>query len=151
MIPLITIQSYDLVLQPGQPWHLSLHVGCTDLIVRIDAAGALTVSAQNASGSDATRPRPLTITAASPSSTPVEGPMLAYGTPLPDFALGTPVANADGSVSIKKPNGKYLCVTPDGGVEERDHPGGPWESFRRTQNCLIAERDGKVYVLPIGA
>ena len=62
--------------------------------------------------------------------------------------------NGDGTVSAQKANGKWLCVTPDGQLEERDSPGGLWESFVRGNSSLIAYRDGgasgpKVYVLPL--
>lgn len=79
--------------------------------------------------------------------------MVAYGKPLADFASGETVDNNNGTISIKKPNGKFLCVTPDGAVEERDTPGGVWESFVRASNGLIAAREKSghsvVYVLPL--
>jgi hypothetical protein len=80
--------------------------------------------------------------------------MIAYAPPVPGFLAGSYHANADGTVSVLKPNGTYLCCTPDGTLEERPTPGGLWESFRQGRNCLIAERDGGdrgplVYVLPV--
>lgn len=78
-----------------------------------------------------------------------ETSMIAYGLPIPGFSAGEEIENVDGTVSIKKPNGKFLCVTPEGKIEERDHGNGAWENFRRGKNGLIAERDGgRVYVLP---
>ena len=66
----------------------------------------------------------------------------AYGTLIPGFVPGTEHDNGDGTISVQKPNGKWLCVTPEGAVEERDTPGGAWESFLKGNGCLIAERDG---------
>lgn len=77
--------------------------------------------------------------------------MIAYSTPASGFLQGDEKDNGNGTVSVKKPNGKWLCVTPEGKVEERDSPGGPWESFKKGKNgsTLVAERDsGRVYVLP---
>ena len=70
----------------------------------------------------------------------------------PGFAACTEVDNGNGTISLQKPNGKFLAVTPEGSVEERDTPGGVWESFKKGSNCIIAERDGEakgplVYVL----
>ncbi len=89
-----------------------------------------------------------------PEPPPVEDPVLAYAPPVPGFLSGEEVVNGDGTISVKKPNGKYLCVTPEGRVEERDSPGGLWESFKKGKASLIAERDGGargpvVYVLPL--
>lgn len=82
--------------------------------------------------------------------------MIAFGQALPGFTKGEEVDNGNGTVSFKKPNGKFLCVTPGGQVEERDTPGGVWESFTYGKNraSLVAEREGPdgspvVYVLPI--
>lgn len=80
--------------------------------------------------------------------------MIAYAPPVPGFLAGSLVSNGNGTVSVQKPNGKYLAVTPDGAMEERDTPGGLWESFRLGATSLIAERDGGargplVYVLPL--
>lgn len=79
---------------------------------------------------------------------------IAYAPPVPGFLAGELVDNGNGTVSVRKPNGTFLCVTPDGHVEERDSPGGAWESFRKGKSALIAERDGGdrgllVYVLPL--
>jgi len=60
------------------------------------------------------------------------------------------IDNGNGTTSYRKPNGKIFCITPDGNVEERDSPGGPWESFKRVGASLVAERDsdrGKVAYL----
>lgn len=89
-----------------------------------------------------------------PIQPPKEPIMIAFGTPVPGFAGGDLVDNGNGTVSAKKPNGKYLCVTPDGNVEERDTPGGVWESFQQTPTALIAWREkdqpnDRVYVLPL--
>lgn len=69
----------------------------------------------------------------------------------PGFVPCKEFDNGNGTVSIEKTNGKFLCVTPPGGIEERDTPGGVWESFKKGKNCLIAERDNNgmpaVYVL----
>ena len=80
--------------------------------------------------------------------------MIAYAAPVPGFKPGDLVENGNGTVSVKKPNGKYVCITPDGKEEERDTPGGAWESFKKGKATLIAERDGGargpvVYVLPL--
>jgi hypothetical protein len=79
--------------------------------------------------------------------------MIGYGQPIPGFSYGEEVDNGDGTISVRKPNGKYLCVTPLGVVEERDTPGGLWESFIVSRNALIAKRDNSpngwaIYVLP---
>ena len=78
--------------------------------------------------------------------------MIAYAPPMTGFSVGdlAPHPDGDGASIVVKPNGQILCVTPDGGVEERP-PGaaGAWEKFRKGKNALIAEREGgKVYVLP---
>jgi hypothetical protein len=78
--------------------------------------------------------------------------IVAYGQIQPGFASCTEVDNGNGTISLQKPNGKFVAVTPEGSVEERDTPGGVWESFRKGNNCVIAERDGEakgplVYVL----
>ena len=80
--------------------------------------------------------------------------MIAYAPPVPGFLAGAEHDNGNGTVSVQKPNGKWLAVTPDGALEERDSPGGLWESFRKGKSSLIAERDGGdrgplVYVLPL--
>jgi hypothetical protein len=95
-------------------------------------------------------PRP----APSPVPSPQEPEMIAYGFPVSGFAPGDLEPNPDGTVSVKKPNGKYLCVTPTGALEERESGGGAWESFRKGKASLIAERDGgpkgpQVFVLPL--
>lgn len=51
----------------------------------------------------------------------------------------TLVPNADGTWSIKSPNGQqWLSVQPDGSMEGRPSDGepGPWEKFTRTGNVL---------------
>ena len=58
----------------------------------------------------------------------------------PGFVPGTEIDNGNGTISMQKPNGKFLAVTPEGKVEERDTPGGAWESFRKGSNCIIADR-----------
>lgn len=85
---------------------------------------------------------------------PVEDEMFAYGPIVPGFKPGTDHDNGNGTVSVQKPNGKWLCVTPNGVIEERDTPGGAWESFHRSGNSLVAVRDGGaagtlVYVFPV--
>ena len=82
--------------------------------------------------------------------------MIAYAPPVPGFLPGAIADNGNGTVSVQKPNGAWLCVTPYGSVEERPTGGGLWESFRLGRNgaSLIAERDGGdlgplVYVLPL--
>ena len=80
--------------------------------------------------------------------------MIAYAPPVPGFKPGDLHDNGNGTLSVKKPNGKWLCITPEGHEEERDTPGGAWESFTRGKTSLLAERDGgaagpKVYVLPL--
>lgn len=87
-----------------------------------------------------------------PEPEPERTMVKAYGPVLPGFKPGTEHDNGNGTISIQKPNGKWLCVTPDGYLEERDTPGGVWESFVKGKGCLIAERDGGdegpvVYVL----
>jgi hypothetical protein len=85
---------------------------------------------------------------------PMEDDMRAYGPIVPGFKPGKDHDNGNGTISVQKPNGKWLCVTPDGGIEERDTPGGAWESFYKSGTSLVAERDGGargtlVYVLAI--
>lgn len=81
--------------------------------------------------------------------------MAAYGQPLQGFNIGEFIDNGNGTVSVRKPNGQFLCVTPDGHVEERPDGGGVWESFTKGSNGLIAERElsGQqvCYVLPVVA
>jgi hypothetical protein len=80
-----------------------------------------------------------------PPQPPMEDDMIAaYGSKVvPGFLPGTEIDNGNGTISIQKPNGKFVCVTPEGHVEERDTAGGAWESFRKGKNCVIAERDGE--------
>lgn len=54
---------------------------------------------------------------------------------------GTLVNNNNGTFSLRKTNGKIFCLTPHGIVEERDSPGGPWESFKKAPNALVFERE----------
>ena len=68
--------------------------------------------------------------------------MIAYGPPMRDFAVGEEHDNGNGTISIKRPNGRWLCVTPAGAVDERDTPGGVWESFVRGDTGYIAQREG---------
>jgi len=52
------------------------------------------------------------------------------------------IDNGNGTFSYRKvSNGKVFCVTNTGDIEERDDPGGPWESFYRTSNALVADRE----------
>lgn len=85
-----------------------------------------------------------------PEPTPPKEPtMIAYSAPVPGFLAGTLEPHPDGgdAVAIRKPNGKIVCCTPEGQIEERDSPGA-WEKFRKSGGKLIAERDGdRVYVL----
>ena len=78
--------------------------------------------------------------------------MLALDSTPIDAIVGDSVDNGNGTISIKKPNGKYVCLTPQKTWEERDSPGGPWESFVRCSNGLYANRDwdGKLasYIIP---
>lgn len=75
---------------------------------------------------------------------------IAYAPPVPGFKPGDLHDNGNGTVSVQKPNGKWLCVTPDGAIEERDTGGGLWESFKKGKTSLIAERDGgRVWILPL--
>ncbi len=92
---------------------------------------------------------PLTTTEPEEKPDPKEETMVAYGLPILGFQPGDTHDNGDGTVSVKKPNGKWLCVTPEGQIEERDGPGGPWESFKRTSTSLVALRDTRTYVLPL--
>lgn len=83
-----------------------------------------------------------------------EDDVIAYSAPVAGFLPGDFEDNGNGTVSVKKPNGKYLCVTPEGRVEERPGGGGLWESFRKGKSSLIAERDGgargpQIFVLPL--
>lgn len=85
---------------------------------------------------------------------PEDDMSIAYGPVMTGFALGELKEHADGPPYFKvvKPNGKVLCVTPDGHVEERE-VAGPWERFEKRGNALVAQRDlnGKpvVYVLSL--
>lgn len=77
--------------------------------------------------------------------------MIAYSAPVPGFNPGNLEAHpdGDGSVGIRKPNGKVVCVTPEGNLEERDSMGA-WEKFRKSNGKLIAERNGSlIYVLAL--
>jgi len=99
-------------------------------------------------------PEPIPPEPEPPEPPPVGGDMLAaYGDkPMKGFLPGVEHDNGNGTISVQKPNGKWLCITPEGEVQERDDPGGPWESFLKGRGCLIAQRDGEskgplVYVL----
>jgi hypothetical protein len=92
-----------------------------------------------------------------PEPPPVEIDMtMAYSAPVPGFSPGALEPHPDGGsyVLVRKPNGKVLCITPQGQPEERDHA-GPWERFVRSKSgtALIAERDdsgtAKTYVLSL--
>lgn len=52
--PGITIQKYDTVLERGTPWRVQAIIGETTVVVRIGGNGNLTITAENAAGSDAT-------------------------------------------------------------------------------------------------
>lgn len=89
-----------------------------------------------------------------PVPVPAEDFMIAYGLPVVGFNAGDLHDNGNGTVSVKKPDGRVLTVTPDGLIEDRsiDSLGGAWESFKVSKNgtSLVAERDGgRVYVLPL--
>jgi hypothetical protein len=56
--------------------------------------------------------------------------MIAYGPPIKEFAHGEEHDNGNGTIAIRKPNAKWLCVTPTGAVDERDTPGGTRASRR---------------------
>lgn len=71
---------------------------------------------------------------------PKEPNMLVLDSQPIDGIAGDPVDNGNGTISIKKANGKFVCLTPDKKYEERDNPGGPWESFVRCSNGLFADR-----------
>jgi hypothetical protein len=62
------------------------------------------------------------------------------------------IDNGNGTISCRKTNGKIFCVTDTGAIEERDSPGGPFESFYKTTSALVADRPwgGKqrAYLLP---
>lgn len=63
------------------------------------------------------------------------------------------IDNGNGTFSYRKVStGKIFCVTDTGAIEERNDPGGPFESFYRTASCLVADRPwgGKqqAYLLP---
>lgn len=85
---------------------------------------------------------------------PHEDNMIAYGPLMTDWLLGETSPHADGGVYLKitKPNGKVVCVTPEGHVEERE-VAAAWERFEKRGNALVAQRDlnGKpvVYVFPL--
>jgi hypothetical protein len=89
-----------------------------------------------------------------PEPPPVElTDMMAYSAPILGFQPGQlePHPDGNGALLIRKHNGKVVCVTPDGNLEERDHA-GPWEKFTKAKNgaSLIAEREGnRIYVLSI--
>jgi hypothetical protein len=52
------------------------------------------------------------------------------------------IDNGNGTKSYRKTsNGKIFCVTDEGAIEERDAPGGPFESFHRTATVLVADRN----------
>jgi len=89
-----------------------------------------------------------------PEPPPVElTDMMAYSAPIVGFQPGQlePHPDGNGALLVRKPNGKVVCVTPDGNLEERD-AAGPWEKFVRAKNgaSLLAEREGgRIYVLSI--
>jgi hypothetical protein len=110
-----------------------------------------------ASGNWRRFPRPSIAPLPSKPTTPQEEEeldMIAYGSPIAGFRSGDLVKHPDNGLlyAVKKANGKFLCITPDGAEEERDAPSGDWEWFRKGANYLIAEREGgRVYVLPFAA
>ncbi len=69
-------------------------------------------------------------------------------TPLIAGVSGASEPNPDGSISIKKKNGAYLCVTPEGTIEERPHGNGAWENFLIDGNFLVADRGDHTFLLP---
>lgn len=77
---------------------------------------------------------------------------IAYAPPLPGFlpAAEEPHPYGGGQVLLRKPNGKIVCVTPQGAVEERDNPGG-WEAFEPHGTYYLARREGNIFVLPRAA
>jgi len=62
------------------------------------------------------------------------------------------IDNGNGTESYRKTNGKIFCLTEEGKIEERDSPGGPFESFVRTPTALVADRPWngvqRAYLLP---
>ena len=53
------------------------------------------------------------------------------------------IANGDGTESYQKvSNGQLFCVTDTLAIEERpvSSAGGPFESFNRTSNAIVADR-----------
>lgn len=84
---------------------------------------------------------------------------VAYASPLPGFLPAEEAPHPDpgfsGQVTLRKPNGRYLCITPQGQVEERDYSGGGspggWEAFEPRGTYYLARREGNIYVLPRAA
>ena len=77
--------------------------------------------------------------------------MIAYSGPVPGFLTGEkePHPDNDGSFGIRKPNGKVVCVTPEGAIEERDSMGA-WEKFWPAKGgAALAERERGAYVFSI--
>lgn len=65
----------------------------------------------------------------------------AFSYVMQGFEPGDEHDNGNGTISVQKANGKWLCCTPEGYLEGRDSPGGVWESFLPGNGCLVAERE----------
>ncbi len=137
----------------GKQWY-RVYQQDTQLNPRIAENGTVAVSAEPGGFFE-----PLTWTKFNPHGDPAPIPtpednMIAYGPLMTDWLLGETSQHADGPpfLKITKPNGKVVCVTPEGHVEERENAGA-WERFEKRGNALVAQRDlhgnQVVYLFPL--
>ncbi|MDH5244851.1 MAG: hypothetical protein OEW98_00255 [Betaproteobacteria bacterium] len=95
-------------------------------------------------------PRPPAPLPAPPASVREVSMLALSPAPLMNFVAGDQVPHPDpGFVAVRKPGGRFVCLTPDGVLEDRP-TAGAWERFRVATNgaFLVAERDGRTFVVP---
>ncbi len=134
------IAVYDHVAPKGQQWFRPYPFE-VQLLPRIAENGTVAASA-NPGGFI---PRAEWLTRPFDPHPTQEVRMVLYNANAAAALRGELVDHPDGPPwkGVKKPNGKYVCVTPSGAIEERDWLQS-WERFRVASNNaqLIAERDG---------
>lgn len=93
-----------------------------------------------------------------PIPTPPQEPSMLYldSTTITSLLPGNAVNNGDGTISIQRADGLYWSLSPQGKWDTRPNDGtpidqykpGPWESFKRGSNGLVADRDTASYLIP---
>lgn len=112
------------------------------------------VQVRNAYGSRRSATATVTVRESPP---PPHDMKIAYTDLIPDFKYaGDTQPHPDaGFVAVRKPNGYYLCVTPDGDMQERPNDGsdpnhytpGAWEAFKIDGGYLVAPRGDRDFVM----